>query len=336
MTNPQFNNLPVFQYFSFNNQPMSILISGSVAYDYILDFPDSFKNHILPEQIHILSVCFVVEQLQKNYGGSATNIAYNMKMLGGDPLVFSTIGKDGDEYLKYFADLGIKTTYMPKSKEKLTSSAHITTDKDDNQITAFYSGAGDENTELSVHDVKEDIKLGLISPVRKEAMIKHAKECYDLKIPLIFDPGQQITAFSSQELMQLIGQAKFYVVNDYELKLTQEKTGWDTNELLNHLEVLIITLGAKGSIIRTKDQTFEIAPCPAKSVDDPTGAGDAYRAGFFTAYLQGHDYQTCGQVGSVTSVYAVESYGTQNHKFTMEEFHDRYKETYGETVSLEM
>ena len=315
---------------------MSILISGSVAYDYILDFPDSFKNHILPDQIHILSVCFVVKELQKNYGGSATNIAYNIKMLGSEPLVMTKIGKDGDEYLKYLNDLGIKTTYMPKSENKLSSSAHITTDKDDNQITAFYSGAGDESMELSINDVQEEIKLTLISPVHKDAMIKHAKECYDKKIPFVFDPGQQITAFSSQEIMQLIGQAKFFIVNDYELKLTEQKTGWNTDELLNHVEVLIITLGGEGSIIKTKDQNIKIKPCPPQSVEDPTGAGDAYRAGFFTAYTNGHNFQTCGQAGSVVATYAVEKYGTQNHKFTLEEFKTRYFKTYGENISFEM
>ena len=315
---------------------MSILISGSLAYDYIMDFPDSFKNHILPDQIHILNVCFVVEQLNKNYGGVAGNIGYTMKLLGGDPIVFSPIGKDGGDYISYLKKAGINTDYIPVSEERLTSSAHITTDKDDNQITAFYNGALTEASNLSISSVKEDVKFTLISPTDKNAMIKHAKECYDLKIPFCFDPGQQITAFSPQELMAVIGQAKFLIGNDYEMKLIQEKTGWDMNEMLNHAEVLITTLGDKGSVITTKDQIFEIGVCPPISVDDPTGAGDSYRAGFFTAYAEGHDYQTCGQMGAVASTYAIENYGTQEHKFTLDEFKQRYNDTFGEVINLEL
>lgn len=315
---------------------MSILLSGSLAYDYIMDFPDSFRNHILPDQIHILNVCFVVDQLNKNYGGVAGNIGYSMKMLGGEPIVFAPLGKDARDYLEHFKKLGIKTDYMSVSKEKNTASAHITTDKDDNQITAFYGGALSEGADMKVGDVKEEIKFALVSPHDKGAMIKHAKECFDLKIPFCFDPGQQITALSSQEVMAIVGQAKFLIGNDYEIKLIEKKTGWDKQELLNHVEVLITTLGDKGSIIATKDQIFEIEPCKANSVEDPTGAGDAYRAGFFTAYIQGHDYQTCGQVGAVSAVYAVENYGTQEHKFTLDEFKQRYEDSYGEAIELKM
>jgi len=315
---------------------MSILISGSLAYDYIMDFPDSFKNHILPDQIHILNVCFVVEQLNKNYGGVAGNIGYTMKLLGGDPIVFSPIGKDGGDYISYLKKVGINTDHIPMSEERLTSSAHITTDKDDNQITAFYNGALSEATNLSIGSVKKDIKFALVSPTDKSAMIKHAKECYDLKIPFCFDPGQQITAFSSQELMAVIGQAKFLIGNDYEMKLIQEKTGWDMSEMLNHAEVLITTLGDRGSVITIKDQIFEVGVCSPVSVDDPTGAGDAYRAGFFTSYIEGHDYQTCGQMGAVASAYAIENYGTQEHKFTLDEFKQRYNDTFGEVINLEL
>jgi len=314
---------------------MSILISGSLAYDYIMDFPDSFKNHILPDQIHILNVCFMVDNLNKNLGGCAGNIAYTMKLLGTDPIIFAPIGKDGEEYLNFLKKAGIKTDYIQVSEDKNTSSAHITTDKDDNQIIAYYNGAGDEAINLNIADVKEEIKLAMITPTKKEAMIKHAKECYDKKIPFVFDPSHQLTAFTPQELMMVIGQAKFYIANDYEMKLTEEKTGWDKNELLNHVEVLITTLGDKGSVIATKDKVFEIGICPAISVDDPTGAGDAYRAGFFTAYMQGHDYQTCGQVGAVASTYAIENYGTVNHYFTKEEFKKRYEDAFGEVIGLE-
>lgn len=315
---------------------MSILISGTVAYDYIMDFPDSFKNHILPDQIHILNVCFTVDKLHKNYGGTAANIAHTVKLLGGEPIVFSPVGQDGKEYVDHLKKKKINTSYINIIKDAFTGSAHITTDKDDNQISAFYNGAHSEATELDVANVKEKIDFALISPTKKDAMIAHAKQCFDKKIPFVFDPGQQIPAFSPQELMATIGQAKFLIGNDYEMKLIENKTGWDGKEMLNHVEVLITTLGSKGSVITTKDDVFEINPCPPQSTDDPTGAGDAYRAGFFTAYVNGNDFETCGQAGSVAATYAVENYGTQNHEYTLEEFKKRYMDTYGEATNLRM
>lgn len=313
---------------------MSILVSGSLAYDYIMDFPDSFKHHILPDQIHILNVCFVVDKLNKNFGGCAGNIAYTMKLLGSEPLILAPLGSDAREYQEHFQKYGISTQYMPVIDNSLTSSAHITTDKDDNQIIAYHNGVADKATELSVSQVQEKVDLALITPTKKEAMIKHAKECYEKKIPFVFDPSHQLTAFTAQELMMIIGQAKFYIANDYEMKLTQEKTGWDMKELLNHVEVVITTLGERGSIISTKEGNIEVGVCPAESVEDPTGAGDAYRAGFFSAYAQGHDLKTCGQAGAVASTYAIEHYGTQNHQFTVEEFGERYEKAFGEKILL--
>lgn len=313
---------------------MSILISGTIAYDYIMDFPDTFRNHILPDKIHMLNVCFVVDQLKKEYGGTAGNIAYTMKLLGGDPIIFSPVGSDGRDYLEYLKKLGIRTSYMPVIEDRLTASAHITTDKDDNQITAFYNGAHDRATNLHVGDVAEMIDFAIVGPTDKRAMIQHAKECYDHHIPFVCDPGQQMTTLGKQELMAMIGQAKMYMVNDYEMQLTKDKTGWGAEELLEHVGVVVQTFGPKGSLIMTKEKRIEIQPCPPKSVDDPTGAGDAYRAGFFTAHVNGHDLKTCGQMGSVAAAYAIEHYGTQNHAFTATEFQERYKSIYGETISL--
>ncbi len=313
---------------------MPIAISGSLAYDYIMDFPDSFRNHILPDQIHILNVCFVVEELKKNLGGVAGNIAHTMKMLGSEPIILGALGTDASEYLEYFKNKKIGTNYIHTSEKRLTSSAHITTDKDDNQITAFYSGAGEEATEISIHDIKEEIELVVISPTKKEAMIEHAKQAHERNIPIVFDPGQQITALTPQEISLLIGQATFLIANDYEMKLIQEKSGWDMEQLLEHVDVTITTLGEQGSIISTGEEIHQIKPCSPNSVDDPTGAGDAYRAGFFSAYTKGKDLKTCGQVASVSAVYAVEKYGTQNHEFSLDEFRQRYKETYDEEIEL--
>jgi len=313
---------------------MSLLISGSLAYDYIMDFPDSFRNHILPDKTHMINLSFVIPELKKEFGGCAGNMAYTIKLLGGEPIVLSPLGSDGAAYQSYCKKHKIKTKYMPLTTEHLTSSAHITTDKEDNQIAAFHVGAGFEADQLSVHDVKEKIKLAIIAPTKKEAMIKHSKECAERNVPIVFDPGQQLTALSAQELMLMIGQARFLIANDYEMSLIEKKTGWDIANLLTHTQVVVTTLGEHGSVIRTRDEIFEIKPCPPRSVDDPTGAGDAYRAGFFTAYVRGYDLQMCGQVGSVAATYAVEHYGTQNHRFTITEFTKRYEETYGKTPPL--
>lgn len=311
-----------------------ILISGSIAYDHIMDFPDSFKNHILPDQIHILNVSFVVGNLKKELGGCAGNIAYTIKLLGGDPIILGSIGKDSKDYIDHLEKNNISSKYIHRSNNLLTSSAHITTDKDDNQICAFYPGAGAQSDDLSVKNIEEEIKIALISPTGKDAMIKHSKECAEKNIPIVFDPGQQMTAFSPQELMLLIGQAKFLIANDYEMKLIEDKTGWTQEKLLEYVDVLITTLGSKGSSIRTKDEIIKIEPCPPNSADDPTGAGDAYRSGFFTAFTKDHDLKTCGQIASVAAVYAIENYGTQNHNFTSEEFAQRYKKTYGSEINL--
>lgn len=311
-----------------------ILISGSLAYDYIMDFPDSFRHHILPEQIHILNVSFTVDKLQKNLGGCAGNIAYTAKLLGAAPLIVAPIGSDDEVYQAHWKKHGIITNYIPRIGDVLSASAYITTDKDDNQITAFYPGALAHDQDLNIKDVEEDVALAIIGPTKKETMIAHAKACADRDIRFCFDPGQQITSLSPQELMLLIGQATYVIGNDYEIRLLEEKTGWKAEKLLEHVEVLIVTLGEKGSLIKTKGEEIEIAPCTALSVEDPTGAGDAYRAGFFTALAAGEPLRVCGQVASVAAAYAVEKYGTQNHFYTTDEFTKRYEQTYKTSVSL--
>lgn len=315
---------------------MNILLCGSMAYDYIMDFPDSFKNHILPEKIHILNVCFVVDNLKKNFGGCAGNIAYNIKKLGFEPIIFSSLGSDAKDYVEYLKKHNIMTDYLHISKEKLTSTAHITTDKDDNQIIAFYNGALSEKTEIEIKDIKEEISLAILAPTDKDAMIKQSKELYESGIPFVFDPSHQLTAFSRSELMKIIGQAKFYIANDYEMELTLDKLQFDKTELLKHVEVLVVTKGDKGSVVYSGEKEFEIGICPVISADDPTGAGDAYRAGFFTAYLSGYDYQTCGQVGATISAYAIEKYGTQNHDFSYVDFQKRYENAFGEAIDLRL
>ncbi|PIT87415.1 MAG: carbohydrate kinase family protein [Candidatus Magasanikbacteria bacterium CG10_big_fil_rev_8_21_14_0_10_40_10] len=313
---------------------MSIAISASLAYDHIMNFPDSFKNHIMPDQIHILNVCFMVDKLERTWGGVAANIAYNMKMLGAEPLIISSLGKDGADYLKYFTELGLKTKYIKTDDKQLTASAYITTDADDNQITAFFNGPLDLAKDISLRDIEEEISLVMVSPTHREVMIKHLKESAELGIKTVFDPGQQITAFSEIELKKMISRAHFVIGNDYEIKLLQEKTGWNEREILKNAKVLITTQGGEGSIIATSQgETVKVKVCPVKSCDDPTGAGDAYRAGFFTGYELGYNWKTCGQMGATAAAYAVEEYGTQI-KFTPEEFCQRYEQAFGEEVVL--
>ncbi len=311
-----------------------ILLAGSLSYDYIMDFPDSFKNHILPEYIHILNVCFMVDKMKENFGGTTGNIAYNLKLLGTEPLIMCPLGKDGQKYRDYLEKLGIETKYIPTIEDKLTASAHVTTDKDDNQITAFYNGALFDAVNLSINDIQDEFDLAFLSPNYKEAMVKHAKECFDKKLKFVFDPGQQITAFNQQELLMVIGMADYLIANDYEMKLIQDKTGLSEQDLVKEVEVLIKTLGEKGSVIYTKDELIEIEPCRVSSVEDPTGAGDAYRGGFFTAFCLGYDLQLCGQFGSVAASYAIEKYGTQNHSYTKSEFKQRFFNTYNKEINF--
>lgn len=314
---------------------MSILVSGSLAYDHIMNFPDSFKNHIMPEKIHILNVCFVVDKLERSWGGTGGNIAYTIKKLGGDPILVSAVGRDAGEYLEHLEKNGIKTNHIIRDDKQLTSSAHITTDADDNQITAFFGGPTILAAKINIAELEEKPDLAIISPNPKEVMMKHLKQCAELNIEAVFDPGQQMTAFDEIELKKMISGAKFVIGNDYEMNLLEQKTGWNTGEILKNTQVLITTLGEKGSRIKTSaGEEIEVDPCPPRSFDDPTGAGDAFRAGFFTAYKMGHDLKTSARVGSVAASYAIETYGTQAHDFTVAEFSERFEKTYKEKLNL--
>ncbi|MEK7166919.1 MAG: carbohydrate kinase family protein, partial [Patescibacteria group bacterium] len=286
---------------------------------YVMDFPDSFKNHIMPEQLHILNVSFAVDKIKKNFGGCAGNIAYNVKLLGNEPIIFSCLGVDAKDYLSHLNKYKIKNKYISISKQKNTASAYIITDKDDNQISAFCGNIFNATINKNINKIKEKVELALISPINKNIMIKYAIECCKNNIPFVFDPGQQITEFNKNELQEMISKAKFVIGNDYEIKLMEKKTEWNIFDMLNKTEIIITTLGAKGSIINTQNKTIKINSYLPKKIKDPTGAGDAYRAGFFIAYIEGKDLKTCGKYASITASYAIEHYGTQNHFFTRKE-----------------
>lgn len=307
---------------------MSALICGSMAYDTIMVFPDRFKNHILPEQVHILNVAFLVPELRREFGGCAGNIAYNLKLLGGEPRILATVGKDFGPYRDWLSTLGIAQDHITVRPETFTAQAYITTDLDDNQITAFHPGAMSFAHETPVPN-DPSIRLGLISPDGKEGMISHAEAFARLKIPFIFDPGQGLPMFEGEELLKLTDLASYITLNDYEAKLFEERTGLDVGTLASRVEALIITRGSQGSLIHTQGQILEIPPAKIRTTQDPTGCGDAYRAGLVQGLLDGKDLETSGRMASLMGAIKVESPGTQNHAFTLAEFRTRYRETFG-------
>lgn len=313
---------------------MSLFLSGSLAYDYIMDFPDRFQRHILPDQLHILSVCFGVQKLHRGWGGTAGNIAYAMGLLGARPVVASALGVDGGDYLKRLQELGINTEYIVQDTAVMTASAHIITDQANNQITAFFPGPLSRAMEIDVRTLDPKPAIALISPNPKEVMQSHVMQAKEVGAKVIFDAGQQLTTFDPDLLRACIEASAFLIGNDYEMKLVCEYTGWSEEEIVNRVEVLITTLGEKGSVIRTQTETIVIDPCPVTACVDPTGAGDAYRAGFFVGYERGFDLRTCAQMGSVSATYAVETYGTQGYTFTKEEFGKRYEEAYKQPLSI--
>lgn len=314
---------------------MAILVSGSIAYDYIMSFPGTFKEHILPDSIHILNVSFVVDQLEKGYGGVAGNITYTMGILGAEPVLLGTFGRDGAEYKKYLEGKGVNTTYAPVDESDLCSAAHIVTDQDDNQITAFYPGTARTEKPAAIADISEKAALAFISPTRKDIMLRHARECEEQGIPVVLDLGQRLTDFTEDDIQELIGRASIFISNDYELKMASDKSGWSPEKILEETGILITTLGKEGSRITTKEgEVIEVPTGTPKKLVDPTGAGDAYRAGFFSAYVKGVGLKECAQAGSSAAVFAIEQHGTQNPSLTLESFRERHKEIYGTEAPL--
>ena len=313
---------------------MSIIVSGSLVYDVIMDFKGSFKDHIMPESIHILNLAFAVETLKKSRGGTAGNIAYSIKLLGGEPVLVSAVGRDGGEYLEYFKKMGIKTNLILQEKNKYTATAHITTDTDDNQITAFYGGAL-AKTPLVLKPTKK-ARLLIISPTDKTVMLARLADGERLGIESFFDPGQQITSFSAAELKSAIAKSDFVIGNDYEIKLLKKKTGLTESQILaRKTKVLITTLGKEGSRIQTKTgEIIKVGICKPKSIADPTGAGDAFRAGFCLGYERNFSLKTCAQLGATAAAYAIEVSGTQEHVFTLKEFTARYQQAFQDSLTL--
>ena len=291
---------------------MKTLITGSIAYDTIMVFPDRFKNHLLPDQLHILNVCFLTPEMRREFGGTAGNIAYNLKHLGGDPLVMATVGEDIEPYLYRLHRLGIDAAHLRKVPGQFTAQAFITTDLDDNQITAFHPGAMNHAHENHVAP-ELGAELAIVAPDGKEGMLAHARECAAHGIPFMFDPGQGLPMFSRDELLEFVRLADYVAVNDYEGKLLEEKTGQPLRALARNVKALVVTLGAQGSRIFAGDALHEIPVAPAERVVDPTGCGDAYRAGLLYGIGQGWDWPRIGRLGAVLGAIKIASRGAQNH-----------------------
>jgi adenosine kinase len=296
----------------------NILISGSLAYDSIMVFQDYFKNHILPDQIHKLSVSFFVPELKRNFGGTAGNIAYNLSLLNSNSIIIATAGDDFSAYEKRLSKFDVMQDYIKIIPASLTAQAYITTDLDDNQITAFHPGAMMESHQNSISNITEKVDLAIISPAGKEGMLKHAKECFEKGIPFMFDPGQGLPMFNKNELNTFINQATYIAVNDYEAELLMKISGLDVNEIQKKVEALIITKGAYGSEIYS-DKKIKINPITADSPIDPTGCGDAYRAGLLYGITNKLTWEETGKLASVMGSIKIKTQGGQNHQPSLEE-----------------
>jgi adenosine kinase len=307
---------------------MRTLICGSIAYDNIMVFQGRFREHILPEQIHILNVAFLVPELRREFGGCAGNIAYNLKLLEGDPVIMATVGADADPYLQRLEQLNIERGCIRKVPETLTAQAFITTDLDDNQITAFHPGAMN-HSHLNQATLQLGAKLAIIAPDGRDGMLQHAQELASANVPFIFDPGQGLPMFSGPELLDFIDKASYVAVNDYEGKLLEERTGRTLEELSSQVEALIVTRGAEGSVIHARSQRIDIPCVKPEAVVDPTGCGDAYRAGLLYGIATGRDWRTTGQLASLMGSLKIASRGGQNHTATRADIAAQYHRHFG-------
>jgi len=312
---------------------MSTLICGSLAYDTIMVFPDHFKHHILPEKIHMLNVAFLVPEMRREFGGTAGNIAYNLNLLGGKPKIMATVGDDFIPYANWLQENNLDMSHIRRIADSYTAQAFITTDLDDNQITAFHPGAMNHAHTNSVKDTQQ-VKLGIIAPDGSDGMFQHADEFHQAGIPFLFDPGQGLPMFNGEELLQFIDKANYLALNDYEAQLTQEKTGLSIEALAERVEAMIVTQGAKGSTIIAKGQRIEIPCVEADEVLDPTGCGDAHRSGLLYGLAQGWDWETSGRLASVMGSIKIASRGGQNHKPSRADIEAKYKKAFGAEISL--
>ena len=308
-----------------------VVLCGSIAYDYLMQFPGHFNEHILPEHIDRLSLSFLVDEMRKQRGGVSANIGYTMGLLGANPLLFGTVGQDFGEYREWLHRHGVDTSGVAVIEDKFTASFFVTTDLDNRQIASFYAGAMGDAETLSLHDLDASkIEFVVISPNSIEAMAKAVRECKELGVPYVYDPGQQTVRLEKNDLLGGLDGSLMLVVNDYELSLIEKKTDLTSAEIENMTHLLIVTRGEKGLSIVTDEATHHIEAVVTEQVSDPTGSGDAFRGGFFRAYTAGADLEHAGKIGALAATYCLEAAGTQVQSYSRDEFLARFEAAYGD------
>ncbi len=314
---------------------MDILITGSVAYDYLMTFPGVFKEQILPERLDKISLSFLVDSMSKQRGGIAPNIAYTMALLGQRPRVMATVGEDFSEYRTWLDKVGVDTSLMEVVSGQFTASFFATTDRLNAQIATFYPGAMGFASKQTLVGIKPVPDLVIVSPNSPDAMTKFATESRNLSIPYLYDPSQQILRLQGSELACDMEGAKFLFVNEYEFDLVSKKTGWDMSQILKHVQVVVVTRGKDGATVYTQEKEQYIPTVPERQVIDPTGVGDAFRGGFLTGFAHGWDWVLCGQLGALAAVYCLENKGPQGHSYTRSEFIKRFREHFNNSDSID-
>jgi len=316
---------------------MNIVVSGSIAYDYLMSFPGRFVEHILPDQLDNISLSFLVDEMRRQWGGCAANIAFNLALLGERPHLMGTVGQDFGEYRKWLEDHGVDTSLTRDEPDLFTASFFVNTDLDGNQIASFYTGAMARARNLSLREVTiSPIDLVTISPDDPQAMVKRPAECQELGIPYLYDPSQQIVRLSGESLRQGVAGCDLLVVNEYEFNMLQEKTGWTADHIqeLPH-RACVVTRGADGAHIYAKDELYEIPIVPPRTIDDPTGVGDAFRAGLVKGLVMNLSWGLAGRMGALAATYTLEQPGPQSQRYTLPEFVDRFREHFDDDGALD-
>ncbi|MBU1660040.1 MAG: carbohydrate kinase family protein [Chloroflexi bacterium] len=315
---------------------MNIILTGSVAYDYLMTFPGLFRDHILPDKLDSISLSFLVDSMVRLRGGIAPNIAYTLALLGGKPRVMATVGEDFAEYRTFLENAGVDTTLMTVVPGVYTASFFCNTDQSNAQIASFYPGAMGHAAQLSFHDLAEKPDLVLISPNDPAAMNKYVGECRELGIPYLYDPSQQIPRLSGEDLRKGVKGAESLFVNDYEFSLIQKHTGMRESEIVEGLRFMVVTHGQQGAAIYAEGEEMSVPVVPPKHIADPTGVGDAFRGGFLTGYSHGLNLEICGKMGALSATYCLEAMGTQEHRFSVQEFITRFREHFEDGGVLEV
>lgn len=315
---------------------MDTLVTGSVAYDYLMTFPGLFEEQILPERLKSISLSFLVDSMSKQRGGIAPNIAYSMALLGQHPRVMATVGEDFSDYRAWLESKGVDTTLMRVIPGMFTASFFATTDQASAQIASFYPGAMAHSSTQSIKVLEKRPDLVIVSPSAPDAMMKFPAECRELGIPYLYDPSQQVLRLEGAELARDMEGACFLFCNDYEFGLISKKTGWDLKQILKHVKVVVITRGKDGADLYTENEEVHIPTVPEEQIVDPTGVGDAFRGGFLTGYAHALDWKLCGEIGALAAVYCLEQRGPQSHFYTREEFVKRFRRHFDDGKKLDV